>query len=247
MRVGPVLMRVGVPALLAASGLVSIAAARERWWPACGQGGFDTRACLSLQDHQHDLVPFGEPWQPVGGSAEIYGLALLLLAVAVALLPLPLFGRRPGAATWALSVMMSLSVLVVAASTWLSGRADEVVTPPALGPAAWFWLVGWPIALSVWVVLTPGQGRPHIVWRPVALALLMMSTPLAQMLLAPMLVDYTSHDTAPWSEAVSGSFLVGAGIAVWLASGHAVGARGRDQPRGGREGPVGRTTAQAGP
>ena len=34
----------------------------------------------------------------MGGSAEIYGLALLLLAVAVALLPLPLFGRRTGAA-----------------------------------------------------------------------------------------------------------------------------------------------------
>lgn len=55
--------------------------------------------------------------------------------------------------------------------------------------------------------------------------------PFGELLLAPMLLGYVSHDTTPWAEAVSGLFLMAAAVFVWPARlGRRPGQRGQPAP-----------------
>jgi hypothetical protein len=47
------IMRAAVAASIVLAGALSVAAAAQRWWPAC-KGDFDARACLERQDHLYD-------------------------------------------------------------------------------------------------------------------------------------------------------------------------------------------------
>ncbi|WP_166392045.1 hypothetical protein [Nocardioides ochotonae] len=76
--------RAVVSLLLAVSGLLAVAGARERWWPACRPGDFDTPRCLALQDDRYDFTAMPESWVPVGQAAELAGAAYAALALAVA-------------------------------------------------------------------------------------------------------------------------------------------------------------------
>ena len=89
------LLRVVVSGLLATSGVLYLMAASQRWWPACKLGRFDEPGCVRVQNDDYGyLVPSG-PWTPAGDAAQLAGIALVCLAVAVAVLPC--CGRR---ATW---------------------------------------------------------------------------------------------------------------------------------------------------
>ena len=69
--------------LLLASGAITIAASAQRWWPACKLGAFDHGDCLVLRDDAFDVVSHPGPWTPVGATIELYGVGLVLLAVAL--------------------------------------------------------------------------------------------------------------------------------------------------------------------
>ena len=213
---------VGAATLLGASGLLTVAAAAERWWPSCGLGSFDTDACLRVQDDAYDSM----------GAAELQGLGLLLLAAAVVLLPAVLTGRRQATpvnlATW----VVAGGVAAVAVVTWLSGRAGEVVTVPGLWVGAVLWLVAFPV-LVICLAATggpaPGRGEAG---RWALVAFLVASNPLGDLVLTPLLLGYTSHDTTPWTGAVSGLFLMAAAATVVLTarSRRDSGAESEDQP-----------------
>ncbi len=82
----------------------------------------------------------------------------------------------------------------------------------------WLWILS-PVALLITVFSIENADRwPSIPWRLLVAVLVSASTPLGEFFLAPALLGYVSYDTTPWSEAVSGAFLVAAGLALWPAT-----------------------------
>jgi hypothetical protein len=216
--------RGAVSLLLAASGVAWLAAARERWWPACPWGDFDSPACLRIQDHAYDnpTATGAGPWLQVGHAAELQAAALVLLAVAIACLPL-LWSRRPVAVMVLSTAALSLSFVAVAVATSLSVVLDRPFDFPGLAVAGILVGLGWPLFLIVAIVVVLadpylGIWRAAAGWRLVFLLLLLASTPLAQVVVAPMAVGYMSYDTAPWSDAVCGGLLLFAALTVWPAA-----------------------------
>src|SRR4051795_6748019 len=87
------LLLVGTPVMLAGSGLLLVAAARERWAAACPfRGDHETDACLDRQSSLYDFLPPTQPWVGFGHDAALAGAALLVLAVAAACLPALMLG-----------------------------------------------------------------------------------------------------------------------------------------------------------
>lgn len=203
--------------LLATSGALMVAAAAQRWWPACHLDHYDDPACLRLQDHRYDFVLPMHPWVPAGHAAVLAGLSLLLLGTAVAALPLLLCPRRRPAYVWLLCAVLGTSQLVAGLSTLASGLLGQP------GPRFWeplvvFVWLGWPVALTLTSILMAGHvRRPGTGWL-VLVVLLAASTPLGQVFLAPAVTGYTSYDTTPWSEAWGGVCLLLAAVAVWPAA-----------------------------
>ena len=211
-------MRAVVPALMSASGVLMILSARERWWPACRLGDFDAPDCSSLQDHLYDFMLPSEPWVPVGAAAQVGAGALLLLGLALLFLPWLLGGDHWPAVTLPLGAVLAATTLVIAMVTWWSSVSGRAVEVPGLAWVVWLWILS-PVALLITVFSIENADRwPSIPWRLLVAVLVSASTPLGEFFLAPALLGYVSYDTIPWSEAVSGAFLVVAGFALWPAT-----------------------------
>lgn len=207
------------PGLLVASGALAIAASAQRWWPACRPGDFDASDCTGRQEHAYDLVIPTAPWTPVGNAAELYGVGLLLLAAAVLLLPELLLGRQPGRLLRVTTWLVALGTLVVATLTILSGVTGSAVRAPGDGVAGAMWALGLPVLVAAGVIECVTTERRGNGWRMAAAWALLLSTPIAQIIVTPTLLDYMSNDTTPWTEAVGGVGLVLAGAALFGAGG----------------------------
>lgn len=203
--------------LLIGSGVLMIVSARERWWPACRLGDFDAPDCITRQDHLYDFLPPTQPWIPVGAAAEIGAGALLLLGLALLFLPWLLGGNHRAALTLPLGALLAATMLAVAVMTGRSGFSGRVVEGPGLQWVFWLWILS-PVALFVtWISSETADPRPGTPWRLWVVVFVSASTPFGEFFLAPVLLGYGSYDTTPWSEAVSGVFLVAAGFALWPA------------------------------
>ena len=211
-------------ALLAAGGLL-IAASWQRWYPACWGDGIVSDGCSRLEAHEYDFwMPSGEPWYPLGNAAELAGLAMLLLAVAVVGLPWALAGRMPGRLSLAATAVAAVSVGVLGVQSLWSGLAGEVVEIPLLALAGYGWGLGL-TGLTARLV----QAAPSWPQRLAGGALILASPPVA--------FGYWlgSYDSRPWYEAVGGAFTAAAGLllvaATVLESAHGHRARRRgDHP-----------------
>jgi hypothetical protein len=181
---------------------------------------------LELQGDPYDyiLLTEGSEWEPVGVAAGLHGVAMMLLAVAVLLLPRLLVGRRPSLTLSLSAVVVAVATAVVAAAQWRSGFEGQLVTFPGLGIAATLSWVGLPalaIALVVSTVLHPTLvSPPQRVWtgRLVVMACLVANNPIFSLMAAAMVFGYMSYDTTPWSEAVGGLFLIVASGFLWLTN-----------------------------
>lgn len=209
-----------VSAMLLSSGLLMVAASAERWWPACKPGAFDTDACLTLQDHLYDFVTVGEPWRSIGSAAQLAGASMLLLAAAMAVLP-SMLSRKPRLLTWIPGILIAAGFALTGAQALLSGIADEVVewSNPLVSTLT---LVAylWPVWGAAWWLIAVGGAnwRPRNGWQYGLAVTLILSTPVPlYIFVAPAVVNYVSHDTAPWTEAVGGWLLVVAAALVWPA------------------------------
>ena len=202
--------------LFLVAGGLSIAAARLRWGPACGDG-FDTAPCVLIQDHRYDYLLPTEPWDPVPGAAEIAGVSYIVIGLAIALI-----FAAVRSAVWVrmLQALLVLSVLLLGVTTFLSGRAG-VPIEPATAVASWLmplWMVAAPMALVImftrWAVGPEDDGLlPALAWALWA-GLLVLATPFPEYFIASLAVGYTSHDTTPWTGAVSGVMVALAGIVL---------------------------------
>ena len=207
-------------ALLVSAGVMSIAAASERWWPACRPFGFDHPDCYRLQRDWYDYVAPAEPWVPVGDAAALAAVSLLLQALAVLVVVPALFDRKYRLLAGGVGLAMSVNLLFPAAATWLSAEEGRAVDIPGLSTAMWFWIWGWPIiaftAIVALSIFTPLGRRDGL--RLLVIACLVATAPLVEyFFVMPFFTLYTPYDTTPWTGAVSGVLLVVAGLAFWLA------------------------------
>lgn len=225
--------------LLATAGVLMVAAAAQRWWPACAWGAFDSGACPARQADAYDFVLPLDPTVALGAATQLHGVALLVLAAAVPLLPAVLTGRPVGWALRLAAVAVSLGVVVTGVVSWHAGRVGEVVSAPGTGLAGALWVLGLPcLALALGAVAEPARRRVDVA-RWAVVGFLVGSNPVATTLfLAPLLLGYASYDTTPWTEAVSGVFLVAAAICLVPATWRDRPARPRAHVR--RAAPAGR-------
>jgi hypothetical protein len=211
--------RAAVSGLLVAAGVLSILGARERWWPACRLGAYETGACLQRQDSAYNYLTPIDGYRPVGHAAACAGVGLLVLAVASALVPWVLLrGRAVVLAGWSLVLAAPVAVFGVT-TLMLAADPTPVDGGPGLLSAGVGWIFGWPVALVV-LRLLARPATPAARWGWVVLVgALFLSTPFPQALFSLGLIGYSSYDTAPWTEATLGVCLLVAAVALWPAAG----------------------------
>ena len=208
-------LRAVASVLLLASAGTFVAASAQRWWPACRRGAFDSEACLRLQDHLYDHVYVSEPWVPIGSATTYAGVALFLLAGALAVLPLALATRALRLQV-PVAVVASGSIAVLGVHAWTSGTTGQVA-PVTVDPLAWgVWGLALPPLLVVWAWWQRGG------WAAAMAAALVASTPVPAYLLGMFALGYTSHDTTPWSDAVVAVPLAAAAVLLWKVEPRAV-------------------------
>lgn len=206
--------------MLAAAGALMVAASAQRWWPACRLGSFDSGACPGLQDDAYDFVLPLDPSVAVGAATQLQGVALLFLAGAALLLPAALTGRPVAWALRLAAVSVSIGIAVIGVVTWHAGRTGEVVALPGTTLAGALWVLGLPcLALAAAAAAEPARRSRDVARWAVAGSLVAGSPVVTTLFLAPMLLGYSSYDTTPWTEAVSGAFLVAAALCL-LPAGH---------------------------
>lgn len=193
------------------AGALTVAPAWIRWHDTCGPG-LDTEACVIVQDHRFDYLLPSEPWEPIGATPLLIGLAHVLLAVGLTLLFA--VDRSPAWARLLQAVLVG-SVLGVAIVTLASA---------ALGhPIGCEW-VGIPLLLSPLIVATllveqlaqdvADWVMPGWAWCGWAIVVV-LANPLLQFVLTTILLGgYESYDTPPWDGLLSGAGFVVAGLIV---------------------------------
>jgi hypothetical protein len=199
------LLRVMVSGLLATSGIAYLMAAAQRWWPACRLGRFDEPACVRVQNDDYGyLVPAG-PWIPAGDAAQLAGIALVCLAVAVATLPWLWPPRHVGVA---------LATGVPAGAIALMGAVSGAEGWVPL--AGILWCFGLPSVLLAAAAVRMDDAPPGTTrWRVAAALLLGLANPLADFFIGSAVVGYVSHDHTPWVETVSAALLLSAALVTW--------------------------------
>lgn len=210
------LLRAVVSGLLATSGVLYLMAASQRWWPACKLGRFDEPACVRVQNDDYGyLVPAG-PWIPAGDAAQLAGIALVCLAVAVAVLPW-LWPPRPVGVALATCVPAA-AIALMGVATWGAGISGNSVSGAEgwVPLAAIVWCFGLPSVLLTAAVARMDHAPPGTTrWRVVAALLLGLANPLADYFIGSAAVGYVSHDYTPWVEAVSAVLLLSAALVMW--------------------------------
>jgi hypothetical protein len=225
-RVGAVLMLLGG----VACGLASV----ERWWPECRLGQLESGACGRLQDNLYDYLVPSDPWVPVGSAATLAGVGGLLMGVGLVLL-LPNHAAHRGQRLLALVVaVVAFVTLHDSAATYLSGRAGRPVDVSFLTGLRGPWEIMVPFALAALVFRLRATGTRWRGWdgpAPLVVSLMLfVVAPFLGLVFLPL-----SHDTPPWSGAVTGMSMVVAGCAAWCLPQRA-GRRGSGRQASGRQG-----------
>jgi hypothetical protein len=185
------------------SGGLLYAASWQRWAGVCPWGGNqETRACETRMDHLYDFLPPSAPWLPAGVAAQLAGVSLLVLAVALISLPWALTGHRPGLRPAVALLATGLAVIDVGLATVRSGLRGTVVGPVAGDVSLWVWALA-PALLYGCLAL---QARG---WARGAAVLLILASP-------PIAFFYAlgPFDAQQWWEAISGLLTAGAGACV---------------------------------
>ena len=196
-------LRVGTGLLLGVSGALMYAASWQRWAGACSWGDVDSALCTVRQDHRYDFIAPTAPWEPIGAAAQLAGWSLLVYALAFALLPWALTGRRPGVVSTVALVGAVLALVVVGLSTLRSGLTGTVVHPVFYEPAGYVSVFVTPVLLIRFAVAARGWTLAVAPW-------LVLATPLV----AAFSYAVGPYDAQPWWEAISGLLTTTAGLCL---------------------------------
>lgn len=201
------LLRLGVGLLLGAAGALMYAASWQRWAGACPWGDVDSGPCSVRQDHLYDFLAPSAPWEPVGDAAQLGGWSMLVLAVACAVLPWALTGRRPDVVSGAVLAAVVLASGAVGVATLRAGLTGSVVSTMADIPAMYVWIFATPALLVRFALAARG-------WSLAAAICLVLSTPLV----AAFSYAVGPYDARPWWEAISGALMAIAGLCLVAAA-----------------------------
>ena len=198
--------------LMVVAGVASVAASIERWWPQCRLGRFDSAGCVILQDNRYDYIVPSDPWVPVGSAATLAGIGGLLMGVGLVLLLPSHAVHRDQRVLAPVIAVLAFVTLHDGAATFLSGRAGRPVDVALLSGLRGPWEILVPLALAALVFRLRLAGSAWRTWRGLGplVASLILACPLVELMALPI-----SHDTPPWSGALSGTWLVFAGWAAW--------------------------------
>ena len=152
-------------------------------------------------------------------AAELHGTGMLLFAVAVLLLPGVLNGRWPGRMLTLAAIVVSTGVALAGLSTLLSGLEGAVVSLPAMWLPAVLYLLGLPALLIISVArASTAPRRVRLARWAVVMCLVVANNELIlHLMVAPLILMYSSYDTTPWAEAVGGVILIATSVFLWLA------------------------------
>lgn len=205
------IVRVAAALLLLGAGGLLHAASWQRWAEACPVlSPRDPAACDLVQSHLYDFLVVGEPWAPVGNAAELAGIALLLVAAALLLVPWTLDARASLPTVGGLVALLTVSAIAYADAglgALRSGLAGSVVEAPLGGPWGALW------------ILVPA---PALVWLAVSAARWVRAAAVLLALASPMVMFFTyalgPYDAAPWYEAICGDLTALAGVCLLVAA-----------------------------
>ena len=152
----------------------------------------------------------------MGNAAQLAGWSLLVLALAFALLPWALTGRRPGVFSAIALVGAVLALCAVGVATLRSGLAGSVVHPITGSLALFVWLFVPPVLLIRFAVAARGWSLAAAVWLG-----------LASPVVAAFSYAVGPYDAQPWWEGISGLLTASAGLCLLGAA--AFGSRSRTQ------------------
>ncbi|PKH41273.1 hypothetical protein CXG46_09265 [Nocardioides alpinus] len=200
-------MRVLTGLVLVASGVLLHLASWQRWAGHCPWGSQqETAACNQRMDHLYDFLFIGDPWVPVGKAAELAGLSLLLVALALILLPWATSELWPGPGITAGLALSALVLANVGLATRRSGLAGEVVEPAL--ESGGFMLLWVPSLVLTWVAVR-ARG-----WVRAGSIFLVLGSPLV----AAFTYAIGPFDAAPWWEAYSGDLTAMGGLCLLVAA-----------------------------
>ncbi|MWV48262.1 hypothetical protein GRS96_03100 [Rathayibacter sp. VKM Ac-2803] len=201
----------GAAGLLLASAVLQLLASIERWVVAADGSA---REDSTIEDHRFDYSFPADPWENVGSAAQLHGIGTILLALGVLAAHRAFTPRGRVAGLLALLVAVSFGLLglhalvsgVLGAPTPLQNVGLQLVlsTIPAVAlvALALLWATESPFA-AVAAVFLLGATLPGYL--------------LAAFAIAPMIMNYQSYDTTPWTEAVVAASIAVAGLLVLVA------------------------------
>jgi len=199
--------------LLMGSASLSYAAAWQRWGGFCGWGGVEDPACLPRQDHLYDALWPTAPWEPIGSMAQLLGVATVLQAAALVLLPAAL-GRRSSARHRFPLAIAAFVMTYVGVGTLVAGMAGHPVEPLGMTVVGYLSFFVMPVLIVMGLFTQDADGRRaglrggFVVW------MLVMTAPIFQIPgWGPMFGGF-GYDASPWHEAAVVPFLVAAAIAL---------------------------------
>ena len=201
---------VATSALLVVAGALYVLGAWERWGDVCSFGPDDSSACVLRGDGRFDPV-LPDTWVQVGSASQLIGLAMLLIAVALALTPVAL-GRRTTGFTAAVLAMAVLIQGSAGALTLVSGVRGEGVDFPQTAMFFSYALL-LPILIGLALLIPDGDDRRAGLRGGLVGWMLIGTTPMLQLIVAPA-IGGVAVDSSPWHEVMVAPFLVVAAAAL---------------------------------
>ena len=216
-RPHPVHWALAASALLLGSAALQLVASLQRWvWLRNSW----TRTDITIEDSRFEYFWPADPWENLGGTAQLYGAGFLLLAAAIVAMARSVHrgehNKRRG--DYVLAIIVAASFALTGAHALLSGLLDAP-TPLQFLPVqmilgvigfvgllvlvAWWFLDAWAVSLAAFLLLGSS----------------MFGYLVAAFVIAPEITGYQSHDTTPWTETIVATFTAAAAVAMLVQVG----------------------------
>lgn len=204
-------------ALLLAASVLQQAASVQRWVTLVESVPEDI---IFAEDHRYDYFFPSGSWVNYGSVTGQHSLAMLLLTLGMISLTFGVVAQTKSAPRIRILTEYSLSAVVVA---WFGISSLHVYLSGAIGTPSilqYMGILGALASLAGLALSILWWGRAPAA--AIGCLLLMGSTTIgyviAFMLIAPIFVGYTSHDTTPWAESVIAATTGAASLAVLVAA-----------------------------
>ncbi len=193
-----------VALLFVISGVTGAWAAWTRW-DVCLD---ETAACAMVQDHRYDYLLPSEPWVQITGAAELQGISLLALGLALVLIAQEMRGLLPFRA---LVLLPAAAAVVTGLPTLLSGLSGVAgVLPDAAEPLLDGWYYAGPVVLLFLAAYSATRDPLSTGLTPSVLTFVWVALAVA----TPLVESHVLNLLAPSLATPQGTGLLSSGLAL---------------------------------